>query len=136
MRWKESNGQIAIRTIDAPVVNATREGVGKTSNVAMEASVPETKDYVIGRVSQRVTRANSKKCDFSAKYSPKILTVDRGCPIIIWTGLNIKISIVQKVYEWPSWYFAKMIVQIGNHFGKISFITHIIFELCLFFYLA
>ena len=22
-----------------------------------------------------------------------------GCPIIIWTGLNIKIGIVQKVYE-------------------------------------
>ena len=23
----------------------------------------------------------------------------RGCPIIIWTGLNIKIGMVQKVYE-------------------------------------
>ena len=24
---------------------------------------------------------------------------NRGCPVIIWTGLNIKIGIVQKVYE-------------------------------------
>ena len=31
---------------------------------------------------------------------------NKGCPIIIWTMLNIKIGIVQKVYEWPSWYFA------------------------------
>ena len=29
----------------------------------------------------------------------KSLFVSRGCPIIIWTGLNIKIGIVQKVYE-------------------------------------
>ena len=25
--------------------------------------------------------------------------ISRGCPIIIWTGLDIKIDIVQKVYE-------------------------------------
>ena len=42
----------------------------------------------------------------------------RGCLIIIWTGLNIKIGIVQKVYEWQSWYFAKMIVESGDYFGK------------------
>ena len=42
----------------------------------------------------------------------------RGRPIIIWTRLNIKIGKVQKVYEWRSWYFAKMIVPSGNHFGK------------------
>ena len=35
---------------------------------------------------------------------------NRGCLIIIWTGLDIKIDIVKKVYEWPSLYFAKMIL--------------------------
>ena len=43
-----------------------------------------------------------------------------GCPIIIWTGLNIKISKVQKVYEWWSCSFAKMIPWLNNHFVKIS----------------
>ena len=33
-----------------------------------------------------------------------------GCPIIIWTGLNIKIGIAQKVYELWNCSFAKMIV--------------------------
>ena len=42
-------------------------------------------------------------------------SLGRGCLIIIWTGLNIKIGIVQKVNEWPSCPFAK-----------------ILFELCLF----
>ena len=41
-----------------------------------------------------------------------------ACLIIIWTGLNIKIGIIQKLYEWPSWYFPKMILLMGNHFGK------------------
>ena len=40
--------------------------------------------------------------------------------MIIWTGLNMKIGIVQKVYEWPSWYFAKMILQSGYDFGKMQ----------------
>ena len=44
--------------------------------------------------------------------------LSRWCLIIIWTGLNFKIGIVQKVYEWPSWYFAKMILKSGDHFGK------------------
>ena len=43
----------------------------------------------------------------------------RGCPMIIWTGLNIKIGIVQKVYEWSSCPFAKMISRLENHYGKI-----------------
>ena len=43
----------------------------------------------------------------------------RGCLIIIWTGLNIKIGIIQKVYEWSSCPFAKMIPRLENHFGKI-----------------
>ena len=29
----------------------------------------------------------------------QVVTICRGRPIIIWTGLNIKIGIVQKVYE-------------------------------------
>ena len=32
--------------------------------------------------------------------------------------MNIKIGIVQKVYEGPGWYFAIMILQSGDHFGK------------------
>ena len=43
----------------------------------------------------------------------------RGCLIIIWTGLNIKIGIVQRVYEWPNCPFAKMIPWLKNHYGKI-----------------
>ena len=43
---------------------------------------------------------------------------NRGCPIIIWTGLNIKTGIVQKVYEWPNWSFAKMILQSGIILAK------------------
>ena len=42
----------------------------------------------------------------------------RGCSIFIWTGLNIKIGIVQKVYEWSNCPFAKMIFPWGDHFGK------------------
>ena len=59
----------------------------------------------------------------------------RGCLIIIWTGLNIKIGIVQKVYEWPSWYFAKMILHSGDHFGKrtawslIYFLNYVYFNI-------
>jgi hypothetical protein len=42
----------------------------------------------------------------------------RGCLKSKYTGLNIKIGIVQKAYEQPGWYFAKMILQLGDHFGK------------------
>ena len=44
---------------------------------------------------------------------------NRGWVIIIWTGLNIKIDIVQKIYEWSSCSFAKMIPRLGNNFAKI-----------------
>ena len=56
----------------------------------------------------------------------------RGCLIIIWTGLisKIKKGIVQKVYEWPSWYFAKMILLLGDHFGKRIFsVESLVFSL-------
>ena len=43
----------------------------------------------------------------------------RGCPIIIWTGVNIKIDIVQKAYEWWNCPFAKMIPRLEKHFGKL-----------------
>ena len=42
----------------------------------------------------------------------------RGCLIKKWTGLNIKIDLVQKVYEWWSCSFAKMIVPSGTQVGK------------------
>ena len=50
-------------------------------------------------------------------------------------GLNIKIDIAQKVYE--LWYssFAKFLPW-RLFWQKNSFITHILFELCLFWYLA
>ena len=44
----------------------------------------------------------------------------RGCPKIIFTRLNIKIDIAQKVYEWPGWYF-----------GKKTAWSLILLELCL-----
>ena len=42
----------------------------------------------------------------------------RGWVIIIWTGLNIKIGIAQKVYELWNCSFAKMIVPSGESFDK------------------
>ena len=46
--------------------------------------------------------------------------VSIGCLIIIWTGLNIKIGIAQKIYtKWWSCSFAKMLPWWDNHFGKI-----------------
>ena len=53
----------------------------------------------------------------------------RGWCIKFVTGLNIIIGIVQKVYQWPGCYFAKMILQWENHF----LITHILFELWLWY---
>jgi len=38
------------------------------------------------------------------------------------TGLNIIIAIVQKVYEWPGWYFAKLIL-LSSFWQKDSLIT-------------
>ena len=43
----------------------------------------------------------------------------RGCLKIILTGINIKISIVQKLHEWSNCPFPKMIPRLENHFGKI-----------------
>ena len=40
-----------------------------------------------------------KKGNPCLQKCPKQNTSHRGCPIIIWTGLNIKIDIVQKVYD-------------------------------------
>ena len=59
----------------------------------------------------------------------------RGWCIKFATGLNIIISLVQKVYEWPGCYFAKMILQCiamgGSFWQKNSLIFHMLFELCL-----
>ena len=62
----------------------------------------------------------------------------RGWVIIIWTGLNIKIGITQKVSIWVmKLSFCQNDYPIREEFWqKISFITHILFELCLFWYLA
>ena len=49
-------------------------------------------------------------------WAPSLCT--RGCPISIWTGLNIKICIVKKLCEWSNCPFAEMILQLENHFGK------------------
>ena len=56
----------------------------------------------------------------------------RGWCIKFATGLNIIIAIVPKVYEWSSFSFC----QNDSLMGGISLITHILFELCLFWYLA
>ena len=41
-----------------------------------------------------------------------------GCVIIIWTGLNIKIGIAQKVYELWNCSFVKILPWWDNDFGK------------------
>ena len=47
-----------------------------------------------------------------------ILIHYRGCFPKFANGLHIKISIVQKVDEWPSISFAKMITSLGDEFAK------------------
>ena len=51
---------------------------------------------------------------------------------------NIKIGIVQKIQEWPSCSFAKMILQLWGHFDKKTpwSLIYILYEQCLFWYLA
>ena len=73
----------------------------------------------------RVTRDNSWNSTQKMKaYISRVQCITqsdcfaRGCLINFWTRLNIKIGLVQKVYEWPGWYFAKMILQSGDHFGQ------------------
>ena len=61
----------------------------------------------------------SVSCAFKVTITVTIIR-NIGCPIIIWTGLNTKIGIVQKVYEGWSCSFAKMIPWLDNHFGKRS----------------
>ena len=57
--------------------------------------------------------------NFVKKFFWKYLVyLFRWCLKCKQTGLNIKIGIVQKLYEWPGLYFAKMILQSGDHFGK------------------
>ena len=59
----------------------------------------------------------------------------RGCLIIIWTGLNIKIDIAQKVYELWNCSFAKMNIPSGENFGKrtvsylIYFLSYAYFDI-------
>ena len=67
------------------------------------------------------------------QYVP--VKVHRGCLKSKKTGLNIKIDIVQKVYDWSNCPFAKMIPPIRKSFWqKDSLITHILFELWLLWY--
>ena len=49
------------------------------------------------------------RCSIEISFLKSICS-HRGFLIIIWTGIYIKIGIVQKEYEWPSWYFAKMVL--------------------------
>ena len=51
--------------------------------------------------------ANEQGCPIRKGWSPKFAT-----------GLNIIISTVQKVWEWPSYPFAKIIPLRVHHFGK------------------
>ena len=50
------------------------------------------------------------------------------------TGLNVVISIEQKIYEWPDCSFVKMMYS--SFWQKESLPTLILFELCLLWYLA
>ena len=73
--------------------------------------------------------------ELAGKFDFDVLSLctDRGCPIIIWTGLNIKIGIVQKVYERSICPFFKMIPQLENHFGKKPVWSLIYFLKCAYF---
>ena len=70
-----------------------------------------------------------KNCvDFALLWFPKyVWIVTRGWCIKFATGLNIIIGIAQKVYEWSSCPFAKIIPPWKNHFGKITAWSHIYF---------
>ena len=50
-------------------------------------------------------------------------------------GLNIKKVIVQKVYEWPGWYFAKMMPPLGDHFDKRTTLSVLYFLHYAYFYI-
>ena len=67
----------------------------------------------------------------------KIIDI-RGCPIIIWTGLNIKIGIVQKVYKLQVFKlrFCQNDPPIGEPFWQnTSLVTHILFKQFTHFHL-
>ena len=66
-------------------------------------AVPALRTYILERSSDFVIG--------TSKHFLQTWFIHRGCLIIIWTGLNIKIGIPQKVYEWPSCYFAKIFLQ-------------------------
>ena len=65
----------------------------------------------------KVSGATKKKRTVKVEKSPE-RSPDRGWVIFIWTGLNIKIGIAQKVNELWNCSFAKMIVPSGENFGK------------------
>ena len=62
----------------------------------------------------------------------------RGWCIKFATGLNIIISLVQKVYEWPGWFLPKWFsnaLQWGDHFDKrtawffICFLNYVYYDI-------
>ena len=63
--------------------------------------------------------------------------VTRGWVIFIWTGLNIKIGIAQKVWKVMKLFYCQNSSLMRQSFWqKNSLVTHILFELCLFWYVA
>ena len=76
------------------------------------------KDTSLKKIGWMCMQKVSKITYFTSRFQLCTAKMTRVCLIIIWTGLNIKIGTFQKVYEWPSWFFAKMILQLGDHFEK------------------
>ena len=73
---------------------------------------------------------------FSIEWITQRISISRGYFPKFTNWLNIKIEIVQKVYELPSCPFVGMIPWWESFWEKISLVTHILFELCLFWYVA
>ena len=44
------------------------------------------------------------------------------------TGLNVRIGIDKKMYEWPDYSFAKMVYSLRKHFGKRTAWSHYKFQ--------
>ena len=83
----------------------------------------------ITRSAQTVENSHSF---FNVSYTWCLHIFDFGLRL---NGLNIKICLVQKVYEWSNCSFAKMIFQWGDLFGKrtawslIHFLNYVYFDI-------
>ena len=108
--------------------------------------LPGKEEFLIV-VSKNLTNGAMKNLRYVRHYYNLLLIWNRSWILTLqcrdWfpkfaNGLNVIIDIVQKVYEWSSCPFAKMILQLGGHFDRKTpwSLIYVLYEQCLFWYLA